>query len=217
MINNKRMFTAALVLLGAVMVLNFPFPHKYPLGEGLLTIFNIPVTLESGIHLPGILVLILLLGSFYLLAKSLDMFKGRVILAAILAVSLMPPFLADMYQRTAASGIYAVKYEKELSTCSFEMGERKHLHGTCTVPLKNYSSRGADFSLSFSDYPDTEIPFASLMNKAGPFSIHLDPNEERFIELTADIDVSGMDHYTDSGEGSYINIVIEAEGKERRL
>jgi hypothetical protein len=217
MINNKRMFTVALVLLGAVMVLNFPFPHKYPLGEGLITVFNIPVTLESGFHLPGIIILILLLGSFYLLAKSLDMFKGRAIFAAILAVSLMPPFLADMYQKTAASGIYAVKYEKELSSCSIEAGERKHVHATCTVPLKNYSSRSTEFSLSFRDYPDTEIRFASLMNEAGPFSIQLNPNEDRFIELEADIDVSGMDHYVDSGEGSYINIVIEAEGKERRL
>ncbi|MGD6843857.1 hypothetical protein ACQCVH_15200 [Bacillus infantis] len=217
MINNKRKFTAALVLLGAVMVLNFPFPHKYPLGEGLIIIFNIPVTLESRFHFPGIIVLILLLGGLYLLAKSLDMFKGRAILAAILAVSLMPSFLADMYQRTAATGIYAIKYEKELSTCSIELGDRKHVHATCTVPLKNYSSRMAEFNLSFRDYTDTEIPFASLMNEAGPFSIQLNPKEERFIELKADIDVSGMDHYAESGEGNNINIVIEAEGTERRL
>jgi hypothetical protein len=57
------------------------------MGEGLIIIFNIPVTLESGFHFPGIIVLILLLGGLFLLAKSLDMFKGRAILASILAVS----------------------------------------------------------------------------------------------------------------------------------
>ncbi|AXN38334.1 hypothetical protein DTO10_07740 [Peribacillus butanolivorans] len=70
---------------------------------------------------------------------------------AIMVAMFTPPFLDSSFQKYFATGIYAISYERDISSCSFEMNNEKTLHGECELPFENYSRDDAQFTIEFFD------------------------------------------------------------------
>jgi hypothetical protein len=151
LIKNAKYLFVSIFLLIFSMALNFPFPHEYPLGQEVSSVFNIPITTTNGLSYIGVTALTLLFASLYFLLKSLEMFHVRMVLLALAAVVFIPPNIASGYQKTFATGIYAISYERSVSTCHFEMIDKKILYGTCNLPFENYSEHDVKFNIEFYD------------------------------------------------------------------
>lgn len=132
MIKSKTMLYLALILFIASLILNFPFPHESPYGETIASILNIPLRSVNGFHYVGIASLVLLIASLYFLTKSVKKYHGRVVLFAIIIAIFAPSMIASSFQKTFASGIYAISYERDMSYCQFDMIDAKLYKGNAS-------------------------------------------------------------------------------------
>ncbi len=103
MIKNKKFLCYASILFLLSMALNFPFPHKNPNGEEMISVFNISITTVNEIHYIGMVAFLLLIASFYFLVKSLKKYRVGSVLMAILVAVFAPLLLANSYQKTFAT------------------------------------------------------------------------------------------------------------------
>jgi hypothetical protein len=219
MIKHKKKFYIALFLLFTSMALNFPFPHENPYGESIAWILDIPVRSAKGFHYVGITCLFLLIAGLYFLTKSLEKYQGRFVLLAIFISMSSPLYIASSFQKTLATGIYAVSYERDFSTCSFEMIDEETLNGVCELPFENYSRDDVHFTIEFYEkyqYED-DAPMLSLMNNGAPYKVELKAKERKKIIIETNIDVSQMENHIESGEITYVNLVIKSGVKSRKL
>jgi hypothetical protein len=201
------------------MVFNFPFPHGKPYGYTILSVLNVPARSANGLHIEGITSLFLLLISLILLTKSVNKYHGRLIVVSIIIVVASPTFLASTFQKTFASGIYAVSYERELSRCSFEMTDKTKMRAVCELPFENYSRDDVQFSIEFyEEYPfEDAIKMLSLMKENEPYEVKLNGKERKRVVIEANIDVSEMKSYIEQGNTTYVNIIIKSGEKTREL
>ena len=81
--------------------------------------------------------------------KSENKHYGRVLFIAILVVVFAPMFIVSLFQKTFATGIYAVSYSSEESNCSFEMTGKKTLYGECELSFENHSNNDIQFTVEF--------------------------------------------------------------------
>ncbi|MDR6121314.1 hypothetical protein QFZ87_000911 [Bacillus sp. SLBN-46] len=215
MIKDKKYLYIALIPFLLSMALNFPFPDAAPYGETLVSVFDIPIRTESGINFIGILSLLLLILCLYLLSKSLNKYKVRLVLLAILIAVFVPTYVVKSFQKTVATGIYAVSYESEESTCSFEKNNETTLNAICELPFKNYSDKSVEFTVVFKnlDY----FPLGSIMNSQAPYKVGLKGNERRVVKIETSVDVSRLEIQMDSGEVAGFNFIIKSGGKSRKL
>ncbi|MBX9975028.1 hypothetical protein [Cytobacillus firmus] len=219
MIKNKKLFAASLALIVISIALNFPFPHENPLGEAALMILNIPIKSAEGFHYAGVFILLLLVLGMVFLHRSLERYHLRSFFAVIIIVSLLPPFLAEAYQKTLADGIYAVSYVKDESLCTFEMLSEETLQGICELPFENYSNDEVSFTIGFYDRYLTEedVQMLSLMNSGESINVKLLPNEAKVVRIEKEIDVSQIKNHVESGEAAYVSIIIKSGDKNRKL
>jgi hypothetical protein len=140
------------------------------------------------------------------------------LLALLLAVFL-PHGIVIAYQKTLASGIYAISYERNQSSCSFEMINENTLYGSCNLPFENHSDQEVHFSVEFYEKYlfEDEKPMMSLMNDPGPYEVVLKGKERRTVQIEAEIDISEMKNYVTSGEALMVNIMMKSGGKSRKL
>lgn len=201
------------------MALNFPFPHKNPYGEERTSIFNIPITTVNGFNYVGITSFLLLMLSLYLLVKSLKKYRSRSVLIAILVAIFTPPFVASTFQKTIATGIYAIAYENQESICNFEMKNETTMHGICELPFENYSSTSTEFTIEFYEHYRFEdgVRMVSLMNNGAPYEVRLKGKERTRVMIETDIDVSQMENHIDGGESKYVPIIIKSGEITRKL
>lgn len=201
------------------MVLNFPFPHGNPLGQTASSILNIPIKTSNGLHYVGITALLLLIVSLFFLVKALKKYKARVTLIAIAVAIFAPLLLVDLFQKTFATGIYAISYEREESVCNFEMVNGKTLHGLCELTLQNNSEDQVGFSIDFyEEYLfEDNLPMVYLMNNSAPYVVSLNGKEKKRLKLETTIAVSNMSILIQSGESRFVNIIIRSGDKTRRL
>jgi hypothetical protein len=219
LVKNKKFLVIGLIFIFASMVVNFPFPHEYPLGQAGIEVFNIPVNSVHGLHYVGITALLLLLAGLYFYAKSFKKYHGRLIVLAIIVVSLTPHYVADAYQKTFATGIYAISHDREGSFCSFEMTNETNLYAECDIPFENYSSEDVRFTIEFYDKSifEDEVKMISLLNEGGPYEVYLKGNERQRVKIEANIDVSEIENHVESGEAAGFNLIIKSNGKIRKL
>ncbi len=213
------MFYIALIFFIISMVLNFPFPHESPYGETIASILNIPIKTVNGLQFVGITSLVLLLASLIFLTKSLKKYHARAVLIAILISMFLPMMLANLYQKTFATGIYAISYESDWSSCEFEMIDDATLHGECELPFENYRGSVNQFTVEFQEryYADHEVSMLSLMNQDSPYEVRLEGNEKKVVKIDVDIDVSNMENHIENGSAKGINIIIKSGDKMRKL
>lgn len=201
------------------MALNFPFPHRYPYGETVFSILNIPIQTANGFQFVGIMSLLIMIIGLYLLGKSMNKYHGRFVLIAILAVLFIPTFVVSSYQKSFATGIYAVSYLSEESNCSFEMIGEHTLHGGCELPFTNNSNNDVQFTVEFyeeSAYKD-DLPMVSLMNNNAPYEVTLRKKESKRLKFETTIDTSNMKNHIEGGEATGVNVIIKSKDKSRSL
>jgi hypothetical protein len=219
MIKNKKLFMASIILFVISMAMNFPFPHEYPVGDERITVFTIPINSADGIYYKGVFNLFLLILGMVFLHRSLEKYHLRSFFAVIIIVSLLPPFLAETYQKTLANGINAVSYIKDESECKFEMTGKNTLKGICELPFENYSNDEVSFTIGFYDKYlfEEDVKMVSLMSSGEPHSVHLLPNETKLVRIEKEMDVSQIPNLVTNGESVYISIMIQSGEKIRKL
>ncbi|MEH7334660.1 hypothetical protein V7161_18625 [Neobacillus drentensis] len=218
MVKNKKFLLLAFFLLIASMVINFPFPHEKTFGE-TMSIFNMSITTVNGISIVGITALSLFIAGLFFLAISLNKYQGRLIFLAIFLSVSTPHYFVELFQRTISSGICAISYDGNKSSCRFEMTNKTILHGECELPFENYSKNDVQFTIEFyEEYAfEDDVRMLSLMNNSAPYKVRLGGKESRRVQIETNIDVSKMAHHVDSGEANGINIIIKSGNQSRKL
>lgn len=209
--NSKRLYIAIGFFI-LVMILNFPFPHVKPFAEANFGIMNIPISSSSGLHYFGIFSLVLLIIGIYFLTTSLEKYRVRLVILALVVYSLLPLVIVEFYQTTLASGIYAVKYEQDSSKCQFDTVDNKTIEGICELTFKNYSNDDVHFDVTFYDNAD----LISLMNEGSLYEVSLSAKETKTVHFKTKIGTSNSNAYT-SAIFSYVNIQISQGKKVRYL
>lgn len=217
MLENKTFFYIALIFFLMCMVLAFPYPNEYSFGESIAPIFHIPVHNEGWQYI-GIAWFVFLVTGFIFLGKSLQKYHARFALLAFVITLLLPGFVAEAYQKTLGSGIYAVHYDKEWSQCTFDMkeGDNSKLYGVCELPFENYSGDTVEFTLEFREkLEEQEPPMMSLLNEEEPIVVKLVDHEKKIVRVEKVIDVSKAHIY--GGDAMGVDILIKTEEKSREL
>ena len=219
MIKNKKMLYLALILFIASLVLIFPFPHENPYGETVASVLNIPVQSVNGLQYVGIASLALLIASLYFLTKSVNKYHGRVVLLAIIIAMFVPSMIASSFQKTVATGIYAVSYERNWSNCRFVMIDETTLQGECELPFENHNRNDVQFTIEFYEkyYFEDDVQMVSLMNNNAPYEVKLKGNERKTVKIKSEIDVSNIENHIESGSSTGVNIIIKSGEKVRKL
>ena len=219
LIKNRKLIYIALVPFIISMALNFPFPHKNPYGEAVVLVLNIPLRTVNGFHYVGFASFLLLIASLYLLVKSLGKYHFRFVLIAIVASIFIPPIVANIIQKTIATGIYAISYQSEESNCNFEMKNETTLHGICELPFENYNRGNTQFTVEFYEhYPfEDDIQILSLMNNDAPYEVTLRGKERKRVIIETDIDISQMKNHIDAAHARDVTIIIKSGEKIRKL
>ena len=91
----------------------------------------------------------LILCSLYFLAKALKKYHIRYILLAVILTMVLPMFLVNSFQKTLATGIYAISYEENTSNCRFETIDENTLRGKCELTFENHSKNEVQFAITF--------------------------------------------------------------------
>lgn len=219
MIKNKKIFVLAIILFTSSMILNFPFPHDSPFGETVASVSNIPVQSVGGLQYVGIVSLTLLIASLFILSKSMEKYRGRVVLLAIIIAVSAPSMIADLFQKTLATGIYAVSYERNMSNCHFNMIDETTLHGVCELPFENYNRQDVQFTIEFYEKYlfEDDVQMVSLMNNNAPHEVRLKGNELKTVKIESYIDVSNIENHVEQGSSTSVNIILKSGEKMRKL
>ncbi|MGG0655416.1 hypothetical protein [Rummeliibacillus pycnus] len=217
MIKNKKMFYTAIILFVTSLILNLPFPNESPLGETVAVVLNIPVKSTDGLLYVGITSFTLLMASLFLLNNSINKYHFRTIVIVIMAAIFAPSMIIGIYQKTFATGIYAVSFEHTSSSCDFEMVNKKTLHGECKLPFKNYSNNDVKFSIEFYEKYDDSVQITTLMNINGPYEVVLKGNQRKTEKIETNIDVSKIKNHITGGNAMGVNIIMKSGKKMRKL
>jgi hypothetical protein len=218
LIKDKKFFYTALILFFVSVALNLPFPDKILYSDTVI-LFNTPIKTLNGLNYIGIISILFLLFSLIFLVKSLNKYHIRFALIVILIATFFPSFVVSSFQKTIATGIYAISYDDHGSNCDFKMINRTTiLHGECQLPFENHSKNDVQFYIEFYEPYKDDVQMSTLMNKNGPYKVRLKGKEKRRVKIETDIDVSKVKNHIESGEMTGgINILMKAEGKSRIL
>ncbi|WP_156972616.1 hypothetical protein [Mesobacillus selenatarsenatis] len=147
------------------------------------------------------------------------MYHNRMVLIAILLAFFLPMELVSAYQKTLASGIHAVHYDRENSHCRFEMKDDTTMSASCDLPFENYNNETVQFNIEFYEKYlfEDETPLLSLMNEGGPYKVMLHGKEREIVTIETEIDLSKLEVGSMSGEAWAVNVMIKDKGKVRKL
>ncbi|MFA1819228.1 hypothetical protein ACDX78_03310 [Virgibacillus oceani] len=198
------------------IIMSFPFLHEsYP--EANTFVLGIPLSSHSGRNYLGITALMLLAVSLVLMALSLEKYQGRFVLAAIVIAGIAPQFLANTYQKTFASAIYAISYEQESSECDITRAESQTV-AECELILMNHSDNDVALSVEFANnFSEEAEPMIDIVNHDAPYDVRLLGKERKTVTIHTKIDTSESENKIGGGHMQMMNIIIRSEGEERGL
>lgn len=209
MIKNRSLFIFSCLFFLAFIIFNFPFPHAAPIGELLFSSFEWPYN----VNIAASIALFLLGLCLVSLVKSLNKFKLRVVLITVFTAFSLPLLTVKAYQQSVAAGIYAVDYDSQASRCQLEKTSDKTMLIQCELTFENYSNSDVQFMLQFVERDDM---FQEFLHAIGPIKVKLPPDRST-VQIDEELDISEFKNLIDSGEGTGMAIIIEAEGKLRKL
>ncbi|RNA70183.1 hypothetical protein [Alteribacter keqinensis] len=218
MIIHKGYFIASLSLFFVVMALNFPFPHAtYQRGVHSAVVLGIPVSTTDGIMWLGWLYITMIAAAVVLLVKALDKYKLRLSLLSLLLVNALPIATASAYERTIASGVYAVSYESGESVCEFNRTGNEPMKVECELMFTNHSNEAVFFTLSFMERYSGYKEFnevLSLLNENGPYEVSLRGSERKVVSISKEMNVSTTSSAGRFGGGSFNGPNLKIEGDD---
>ncbi|WP_051314787.1 hypothetical protein [Alteribacter aurantiacus] len=220
MIIHKGYFVTSMILFIVVMALNFPFPHvNYQPGVHSMSVMGIPVSTTNGIMWLGWLYVAMIVAGVVFLVKALDKYKLRLSLLSLVLVSVLPVATASAFERTIASGVYAVSYDSGESVCEFNRSGGERVKVECELTFTNHSHDDVHFSLSFMEnYSAFEDVYdiLTLLNEYGPYEASLHGSEKKVVSISKDMDVSEWFSRIGGGNFNGPNLMIEGDdGKTR--
>ncbi|MGB3261940.1 hypothetical protein [Paenisporosarcina sp.] len=201
-----------------VIILNFPFPHAEPFIAGNASAMNIPIQDRDGYKYGGLLLLVLFILGVYLLASSLEKYRARLVILAIVLYAILPFFFINVYQNTEASGIYAIHYESDSSQCEFEKLDETKMKVQCQLPFENLSEEAVNFDVSFANQVLFEERFnvIPLINENGPYPVTLQGHESKLVFIQTEVELSKIKGLS-GGTAHQVHIEISQGDKARRL
>ena len=215
MIKNKLALISSFVILVICMSLYFPFPNNVML-EARATFMSFPIRNQDGYILLGVIGSVLFIIGMVLLMISIKKYHIRTFLIAVIVYAFLPHILITIYQETFASGIYAISYDNN-GTCDFNAEGDDLLKGECNFLLHNRSNQDVTFELEFLDSSLwEEIRMESLMNLAGPYTITIEANRKKSINLKEILNVKDVPKHIEGGSSNNIHFKL-IDGKTIRI
>jgi len=213
MLKNKPALYVSASLIVVAMIMSFPFRLNSPYGPERTSVLSIPTrTVEGPVYVGMITVSILLLGLVFLVL-ALKKYKARAVIITILLFVFGPLKIAEAYQTTFASGLDAISYDKERSTCSYEAKDETTMTSQCELYLQNHSKEDVTFKLTF--YEEEFSTGSRYMNDAGPLEVTVPKQNQDPITVKRELKLEKEQPF--SGSDSHFNVILEAEGKKRIL
>ncbi|TYS63466.1 hypothetical protein FZC76_19800 [Sutcliffiella horikoshii] len=213
MLKSKPALYVSVSMIVIAMIMSFPFELNSPYGPERTSVLSIPKrTVEGTVYVGVITVSILLLGIVFLVI-ALKEYRARAVIMTVLLFMFGPLMIAEAYQTTFATGIDAISYDKERSTCSYEAKDETTMTAQCELYLQNHSKEDVSFKLTF--YEEEFLKGPQYMNNGGPFDIIVPPKNENPIIVKRVLKLEKEQPF--SGSDSHFNVILEAEGKKRIL
>ncbi|WP_339148569.1 MULTISPECIES: hypothetical protein [unclassified Sutcliffiella] len=213
MFKNKPALYISVSLIAIAMMMSFPFKLSAPYGPERVSILAIPTrTVEGPVYLGMIIVSILLLGLVFLVL-ALKKYRARAVLIAILLFVFGPLKIAEAYQDTFATGLDAISYDRDRSTCSYEKKNDITMTAHCELYLQNHSKEDVTLMLTF--YEEEYAIGSHYMNGAGPFEVTVLKQNQNPIIVKRELKLEKEQPF--SGSDSHFNVIVEAKGKKRIL
>jgi hypothetical protein len=208
MIKSKLALISSVIILGICMFLYFPFPNNVIL-EARSTFMSFPIRNQDGYILLGIIGSALFIIAMILLVVGMKKYHFRTIIIVSIVYALIPNLLITVYQETLASGITAITYDGN-GNCNFESVSKDLLNGECNLVLHNRSNEAVSFELEFIDsfFMEDEVRMESLMNLAGPYSITIEANRKKSIQLKELLELSDVLKHIKGGTSSDIHFKL---------
>lgn len=199
MIRSKVALISSAIILCICMYLFFPFPDNVLL-DSRSTFMTFPIRNKNGYIVLGIIGSVLFVIAMILLVIGLKKYHFRTALIVAIVYVLLPQILITFYQETLASGISAISYDGN-GTCNFDFVSEDLLNGECNFVLHNHSNEAVSLELEFLDsyFMDDGVRMESLMNLAGPYSITIEANHKKSIQLNELLDVSDVPKHIEGG------------------
>lgn len=216
MIKNKFFIILSFIILGICIFLFFPFPNNHLLNVGM-TFMSFPIRDVDGYITRGIIGSVLFVIALVLLVLGLNKYHKRSIFIVCIIYTILPLLLVGAYQRTFATGIYAVSYDGEGYCETIEINENT-VDGQCEIKLVNHSNEDVTFTMELLDdnfSSDEQIRLASLLNLAGPLTFTLSAKEEKTIHMKEKIDISDIRENAAVGTSNNVHFKLIDGEKER--
>jgi hypothetical protein len=216
MVKNKGALIGSAVILCICMSLFFPFPDN-EMVHARTTFMSFPISDQNGYNLLGIIGSFLFIIAMILLVRGLNKFHFRTVVIASIVYTLLPLLLITIYQETLADGIASISYDGE-GTCDFEQVSDDVLNGECKLLLHNRSGETVSFQIEFLDsyFMEKDTRLTSLMNVNAPYTITIEANSEKSIQLKELLDLSDVLNYIGGGSSMNINIKL-IDGESTRI
>lgn len=203
MIRNKWLLLSSIFIFILLVVYRLPYPNVRFVGSGSSDLFLFNLSSRTGVQLLEWVSFILFILAIVLFIRSLSNHRAVLTVLMVIVVGWLPIKVVNLYQYTLATGVDAVSYNDEESTCTYDGRDTM-----CEVELKNYSSDEVNFQVNIYD---NYQPDGFLLDEWE--HIQLKPRSTHMIEInqisSEDVDMSG---YTNS-----FNIQIRDDDKERDL
>ncbi|MGD6994342.1 hypothetical protein [Sutcliffiella horikoshii] len=213
MLKSKPSLYVSVSLIVIAMIMSFPFRLNSSYGPERTSVLSIPTrTVEGPVYVGMLTVSILLLGLVFLIL-ALKKYKARAVILTVLLFVFGPLKIAEAYQSTFATGLDAISYDKENSTCTYEAKDETTMTARCELYLQNHSKEDVSFKLTF--YEEEWFNGPQYMNNAGPFKVTVPSNNENSIIVKRELKLEKEQPF--SGSNSHFNVILEAEGKKRIL
>jgi len=213
----KKLFYISIILFVVYIILSFPFLYEnFPQANALVLV--IPFISSGRPNFLGIIALILLAASLILISIALKKYQGRIVLAAIILAALVPQLLAVSYQKTFATGIYAISYEQEDSGCDITRTDEQTVLADCELILVNHGKDEVELSVAFYDNVNRgEHSVIDIVNYDAPYDVRLLGNERKTVTINTKVDLSKSENPIKGGSMEMMNIIIRSNGGERKL
>lgn len=213
MFKNKPALYVSVLLIVTAMIMSFPFKLSTPYGPGRTSILAIPTrTAEGPVYLGMIILSILFLGLVFLVL-ALKKYRVRAVLIAILLFVFGPLKIAEAYQNSFATGLDAISYDRDRSSCSYAKKNDTTMTAHCELYLQNHSKEDVTFMLTF--YEEEYAIGSHFMNSAGPFEVTVPKKNQNPVILKRKLKLEKEQPF--SGSDSHFNIILEVKGKKRIL
>lgn len=211
-------FFSSIVLLIASFVCYacIPFADRTYFNISLLLF---PLQNEEGATIwLGVFGLMLFVVGLFLFTSTIKKYVTRMIAYLLILLFFFPNFFMTAYQEVWAKGVSAISYDKK-GICDFLSVKEEILNGTCVFTLQNKSNEQVTLQVEFAEVlvDKGNLHVESLMNQKAPYTITIEANSKKTIEVEELIELTGISSMFYEGRAYDVHIKLIDGDKFRIL